>query len=248
MSLRPLLLLAVLAAMIVAACGGASSPSPTATATPPASEAPTTEPTEAPTAEPTDEASVAPSGGPGIDLGEAAEALENIDSYKIVMTIEGETDASVQATIVRQPELAQDITVESAGVQQRIIVIGDSAWMDAGTGSFTEVPASVAGGLSSAFDPITLLGAFSQPSVAAAMEQVGQEERNGVQTTHYRLNEDSPGAALASIPPGGSLEVWLAEEGYLVAMEAVNLNDTTTLVRMDVTDVNSPDNVVEAPE
>jgi hypothetical protein len=245
MQYRPLAVLALLAAMLIAACGGSSSPSPAATGTPPASAAAT--PTAEPTEEPTEEPTAAPTQGGGIDLGAAAEALEGIDSYKISMTIEGATDATVSAIIVRDPELAQDITVGSAGVEQRIIIIGEDAWMDAGTGSFTEVPASVAGGLSSAFDPVTLLGAFNQPAVAAAMENLGQEERNGVQTTHFRLNEDSPGAALASIPPGGSMDVWLAEEGYLVAMEASNLNETTTLVRMDITDVNSPENVVEAP-
>lgn len=243
MQYRTLAVLALLVALLIAACGGSSSPSPAATGTPPASAPASATPTAKPTEEPTEEPS--PSGG--IDLGAAAEALEGIDSYKIAMTIEGATDATVSAIVVRDPELAQDITVESAGVEQRIIIIGDDAWMDAGTGSFTEVPASVAGGLSSAFDPVTLLGAFSQPAVAAAMENLGQEERNGVQTTHFRLNEDSPGAALASIPPGASMDVWLAEEGYLVAMEASNLNETTTLVRMDITDVNSPDNVVEAP-
>jgi hypothetical protein len=244
---RPFAALALLLVMLlIAACGGAASPSPAATGTPvaPASQPPASEPASEP---PTEEPTAGASGSPDIDLGGAAEALENIDSYRIEMVIEGDAPATFSAVIVREPEPAQEITIESAGNRQRIIVIGGEAWMDAGTGEYTAVPAEIAGGLASAFDPVALASGLNQETPPGALVEVGVEDRNGVQATHYRLDPSAPG--LESIPPGAEMDIWIAEDGgYLVGLEATGLADSVTALTMNISDVNSPQNVVQAPD
>jgi len=234
----------LLVAVLLAACGGAASPSPAASGPTPV---PPSEPASPANGTPTAGATDEPSGGADVDLGDAARALEGIDSYRVAMTIEGASDATVAATVIRQPEPAQQFSISSGASTQNIIVIGSQAWLDPGTGSYQPVPGEMAAGLSQAFDPVVLIGGFSNPLLQTGLETVGQEERNGVQTTHYRLDPESLAGQMASLPPDAAMDLWLAEAGYLVAFEASNLDPTTTLVRMDITNINDPANQVDAP-
>jgi hypothetical protein len=235
---------AVLIAFVLAACGATASPTPSAS-TPTSSAAPSSAASQPTASGPSDSGPVA--SAPAIDLEGAAAALEDIDSYKLTISIEGTTATTVEAVIVREPELAQHITSTAGTVTTEIIVIGDQAWVGT-AGIFQSVPVATVGSLASAFDPALMLGQVTQPGMEQALQAVGEEERNGVQTTHYRIDENSPGSGLMSFPPGGVFDLWVAEEGYLVAMEATGLSDAMTSLKMDVTDINSPTNVVEAPE
>jgi hypothetical protein len=228
---------------ILAACGGGASPSPSA----PASASPPASPSAAPSVEPSPSASegALPS-LPPVDLGAAAEALENVDSYRLRMAIEGATTATVEATVVRQPEVAQDITVTNAQGTQHLVLVGDQAWADVGgTGQFTQLPAAAASSLIQAYDPILLVGSINQPGLVQALTEVGRETKNGVETTHYHLDGSSAAGQFASMPPEAVFDVWVADDGYLVSMNATGVGAQS--VQMDITNINDPANVVEAP-
>jgi len=235
---------AVLIAFAVAACGGTASPAPSASS-PASSAAPSSAASQPPASGPAETGPAA--SAPTIDLEGAAAALEDIDSYKLSITTEGAAPTTVEAVIVREPELAQHITSTAGSVTTEIIIIGDQAWVGTG-GIFQSVPIATVGGLANAFDPAVMLGQVTQPGMEQALQPIGDEERNGVQTTHYRIDENSPGSGLMSFPPGGVFDLWVAEEGYMVAMEATGLSDALTSLTLDVTDINNPANVVEAPE
>ena len=242
------LLAMLLVAVLLAACDGAASPTPATTgATSPSPTAAAT-PSEAPTEAPTSAAATDGTGfGPDIDLGAAAAALEGIDSYRISMTTEGAGSVAVEAVVVRSPQAAQQYTITVGPSSQRLILIGEQAWMDPGTGTYAPVPAEVAAGLSSSFDPAVLVGSFNNPMLRMGLESVGRETRNGVETSHYRLDATSPVGQMASLQPGAEMDLWLADEGYLVAFEARGMDPSVPLIRMDVTHINDPTNIVEAP-
>jgi hypothetical protein len=229
--------------LVLSACGPTPSPTASVGASPSASVGvPSAESSTPPASE-----GALPS-VPEIDLDAAAQALADVDSYRLQVQIEGRGAATVAATVVREPELAQDIEITNSQGTQHIILIGDQAWVDAtGTGTFLPVPASAVQALTSAFDPVLLAGGFSQPGVLSGLETVGAEDKNGVPTTHYHLDGSSPMGQAASIPPDGVFDVWVAQEGYLVSLTATGVDPNTPRVQMDVTNINDPANVVEAP-
>ncbi len=96
-----------------------------------------------------------------------------------------------------------------------------------------------------AFDPIMLVGAFSAPGAMMGATEVGTEEKNGAQARHFTVAGDSFVGAAAALPPGSSIEMWIADEGYLVSMSIAGAGAGT--FTMDVTDVNDSSNVVERP-
>ena len=49
----------------------------------------------------------------------------------------------------------------------------------------------------------------------------------------------------AGLPAGASIDLWVADAGYLVALEIAA--DGTTKLGIDVSNVNDPANVVTAP-
>ncbi len=232
---------AILLVFLLAACGAAATPSPSSS-TPAATSAAPASPSDAPSEEPSEEPS-----GTEVDLEAAAQALENVDSYKLSFVVEGASDATVDAVIIRDPEPAWHYTTVTGGQTAEIIIIGDQAWLGTG-GEFQNVPASTVSGMIQPFDLVLLMGQMNQPGVAEALQEEGPEEKNGVPTTHYIIDENSPGVGAASFPPGASFDLWIADEGYLVALEALGTGSGVDRLSINVTDVNSSDNVVEAPE
>ena len=69
-----------------------------------------------------------------------------------------------------------------------MIVIGDEAWLDSGDG-FEPVPAALASSMLLAFDPIILASGFANAGAWNGATQVGTEEHNGVETSHYRIDD-----------------------------------------------------------
>lgn len=225
------------AAILVAACGGATTSSaPTdAPSTAPESAAPTTAPT-ADAASPSASAGIAL---PSFDLSGMLESLEGIDSYRVAITAGGAPVYS--ATVVTKPVLSRDITASG----QRIVIIGEEAWIDSGDG-FTVVDPSMAQAIFGLYDPAVLIGAFAQPGAMTGAGEVGSEEKNGVQARHFRVDASSMIGAIASMPPGSAVDIWVAEDGgYLVSMAVTGLAEGD--FSMDVTNVNDPANVVERP-
>lgn len=249
--------LLALLALIVAACGGTASPSPSspvATATP----SPTAAPTESGSDEPD------PSGS-AVDLSGTADALAALDSYVVTMEVSGLVPAAsagqsvtMTSMVVQGDEPAAKFTISGAAGAPagglNIIVVGDEAWIDPGTGAYIKSPGGAADfeSMFLALSPAVLVAEFS--GAQAGILKVGDEDRNGVPTEHFRLDaSESPEAALAAGIGDGIFELWVARDGgYLVAMRfdgTYDVNGTATAVAMsiDVSDINNPANVIDVP-
>jgi hypothetical protein len=229
---RLLLLIAALA-LVVAACGGSASPAPSSAAS--AEPTPTAEPTDEPTAEPTDSGEP---GGDGPDVGGAAAALEDLSSYQIDISISGvlptasgSSGITMSALVDRENDAA-DFTMSgfeglpTAGSGLRVIVIGEDAWLDLGTGTFVATPggASTYGDLVDSLSPTELLGGLDTEDFSS-LPAVGREEKNGLATTHYHADGSNPQFA-ANFGPDGVTDVWIADDGgYLVSMTVSGTTD-----------------------
>ncbi len=145
------------------------------------------------------------------------------------------------AVVVTKPVLSRDVTLQDG---TRIVVIGDEAWV--GTGDeLQSAPAAMTTPMLAAFDPVMLVGAFSAPGAMTGATEVGTEEKNGVQAKHFSIASDSFVGSIASMPPGSSIELWVAEAGYLVSMSVEGIGEGS--FSMDVTNVNDAANAVERP-
>ena len=226
-------------ALLIAACGGtAETTAPTTTAAPisaaPATPAPTTGGADP---SPSDAVAI-----PTFDIGGLVTNLEDFESYRVSIATNGV--AQYQATVVTKPVLSRDVTLQDG---TRIVAIGDEAWMGSGD-TLQSVPVSMTAGLLSAFDPVMLAGAFASPGAMTGADDLGTEQKNGVSARHYRIEAGSMVGSLASMPPGSSIDLWIADEGYLTSMAVVGMDAGVGSFTLDVTNVNDPANSVERPD
>lgn len=234
-----------IAALTLAACGGG-----TATTNPDGTAAPTSAPTATPdggTPAPTtapDPNATPDIALPSFDPTALLQNLEGIDSYRVAVSTNGEL--GYQATVVTKPVLARDILLGADDDAQRIVVIGDEAW--SGTGDeLVAMPSELATSMLAAFDPMLLFGGFAQAGAWQGAADQGTEERNGVQTRHFHIDDASFLGAVGGMPAGASIDAWIAEDGgYMVALEIVNGEGDGFIV--NVTDVNDPSITVERPD
>lgn len=228
-------------AIAIAACGGTTT-SPSATSGSGASSAPTTAPATATPAASSATASAAPSfpiAIPSFDIGQLTAGLENVDSYKVSISVNGEEQ--IKGIVVTKPELARDYTLKDG---TRVVVIGDKAWMAQAGGTLTSVPGALVTGMFAAFDPTLLVGAFSGPQWAASSLDQGKEQKNGVEATHYHI-DSTTAAGMTSFPSGGNVDLWVSDEGILVALEATGFPSGDLSIQ--VTAIDDPANKVETP-
>ena len=228
-------------ALVLAACGGSTaSGAPTATggtngAT--AAPAPSTGAVET---------SAASDGGfpsfaiPSFDLSELTAGLANVDSYRVVISTGGKEQYS--GTVVTKPVLSRDLLI---GGETRVVVIGDEAWVGQSGQPLQPVPAAMATGIFAAFDPTLLVGAFSGPQWAASAANQGTESKNGVNATHYRIDGTTVATGFSGLPAGATIDSWVADEGYLVALETTGFPSGDLSIQ--VTGVDDPANKVERP-
>jgi hypothetical protein len=241
-STRAAACLALVVAVVVAACSGSTgSAAPSAAATSAASAPP---PAPAGTAAPSTGGAIGglpslPIAIPSFDIGALTAGLANVDSYKVAITLGN--DQSLTGTVVTKPVLSRDYTMKDG---THIIVIGDQAWVGKGSATPQRVPGAMATALFSMFDPTLLVGAFSGPATAAGSTNQGKETKNGVQATHYHV-DSTTAAGLSGIPSGATVDLWIADEGYLVALEAKGFPNGDFTIQ--VTDVDDPANKVVAP-
>jgi hypothetical protein len=262
-----LLSLSVIAVLAVAACGGsAASSAPSGAAAEsipaPASEAPATAapPSQAP-------ASASPAAA-GPDVGAAAQALDNIERYALEIratglpqVAAGEGEITMSGVVDRENDAYQLDVTGIAGLGAlggasgiSFIAIGDDVWIGTDGQTFIKTP-----GASAMVQPIreglapgTLLN-MVPAGAADNMAAVGQEDKNGVATTHYHVTgADSPGVA-EGLGPDGVVDLWIADDGgYVVSMVVdgvidVNGTDTTMSWAMDISRINDETISIEAP-
>jgi hypothetical protein len=244
----PLVLLMVLA-IAVAACGGNKG---------------TTAPGSSATAGSSAEATEQPSsGGGGADLSGAGSKFSNINSYKFSMTIlssdltsslsaltGGSANAAIvfSGTVIAKPEKAADISIGTL----RIIEVGGQQYMDLGSGTFISTPVTGTS-MADSFSPAEMFSSVVDASTARDFDKVGTENKNGVSADHYTANA----AALAEFgkmtdvtADNWTADLWIATDGgYPVSMAIVGKNAGTVVyeILFDITNVNDPANKVTAP-
>lgn len=261
-----LLAMSAAAALALAACGGSvstTSPSETAAVSeapasvaPPAAEAP---PTYVPAAS-------AAAGGP--DVNAAAAALDDIDKYALNIKVSGLLETASEAdgitmngTVDREAGAYQFDMSGVAGLEDlgggsavSFVVIGPDAWISTGDGNFIKAPGGAAmfGSLEQTLAPGTLIGSIPPGSLNNLLA-VGQEDKNGVATTHYHVTgADAPQVA-EGLGPDSVVDLWIADDGgYIVSMAidgVVPVDGTATPVTMsmDVSRVNDESIAIEAP-
>jgi hypothetical protein len=257
-------------AILVAACGGSSSSaasSAAASAAPGASQAPAASTGASAAAASTDT-------GAGASLNPIA-ALSDLTSYKLklVLASSGTTgglgafgNISMSGTVVLKPVKAADVTLDlggpaaspgasaAAATGMRIVEVNGKTWVDIGSGTLTPSTDTSSTSMVDSFSPDKLMGSTS--SYISDMKSVGDETKNGMATTHYQADEKTLAAAAAGLAffglpnPKWSWDVWIAKDGgYVVSYSMNGTGDggATMTMSLDITDVNSPSNVVATP-
>lgn len=217
---------------------------------------PTDPPDEVPTARPE------PFGN-GPDIEDAANALVDLDSYRVTVLVTGlvpssapDGSVSMTSTIVQGSLPAAQFTIVGAdgleGGRLQAIVIGDEAWLRSGTGRWTKSPGGAADfdAAFTAMSPIDLASGFE--SLSPILQLAREETKNGIGTMHYHVLAADPAAAAAGLT-SGSVDVWLASKHrYLVSLAVagewdVDATPTPVTLRIDVSRVNDVSNEVRPP-
>jgi hypothetical protein len=256
--------LVLLAAALLAGCDAMIAP-PTAR---PSREVSTPEPTARPTPTEVDEFETLPPDDASpepADFVAAAEALTDLDSYRVSVSTRGIVPAStadgvvsMASTLVQGDEPAAKFVLTGAdgfaGGRLEAIVIGDRAWLREGAGSWKESPGGAAD-FDAAFtsmSPAELLVEFE--SLAPLLTSLGTERRNGIRSEHRHGDSRSSLAFEDAGLVDGVVDVWQATSGgYLVAVRIDGSwldddgNPVRTTLRIDVTKVNDPSNKVSPP-
>lgn len=239
MNHRPLIRLSaalIIPALLLAACGGATS-SPSLGASAPAPSTGIALPSGL--ALPSDLAI------PSFDLSGLVGNLKNVDSYKVAIVSGGETYGG---TVITKPVAARDLYIGEGSDATHIVTIGDEAWMGTGDGPLESAPSGLIAGFIPLFDPAVLLSVFANEGILQFADNLGQEDKNGQPTTHYKVDVSKiPNLAALGMPAGAAIEMWVADDGYLVSFVAKDFGGSGSDLVMDVTDVNDPANVVERP-
>ncbi|MEO8461866.1 MAG: hypothetical protein ABI555_01520 [Chloroflexota bacterium] len=264
------LALAATMALLLVACGGSASQAPSTAGPSPAGPTETAA-TEAPSSD-TGAASTEPGGG-SLDFSGAATNLENADSYKFSVETQtasaDSTDTSAGSTVftgivINKPDKAQTLDLidkdASGNVtdQTSYILLPERAFVRSGAEDpWQEIPAAQAEMFTqalTAFRPEQLFSLYFVPGVADNT-RVGDEQKNGVATTHYKGGEGIGAilSAIAGVSGTWSSDVWISKDGgYLVHSEASVVASADSsgggfAVVVDISDINSATNVVKAP-
>ena len=183
---------------------------------------------------------------PSFDLSGLITNLENVDSYKIAINTGDAT--SYSGTVVTKPVLSRDLYIGTGDSATHVVTIGDESWIGEGDGPLESAPTAMVASLIPLFDPSILLAAFANQGMLSFADNLGREDKNGQSTTHYKVELSKvPQLAALGMPPGATLETWVADDGYLVSFIATDFGGAGVNLAVDVTNVNDPANVVETP-
>ena len=194
----------------------------------------------------------------------AADALSDLDSYRVVITTRGIVPATTPGGSVGMTSLLVQGDAPAArfvmtgadgfaGGRLEAVVIGDEAWLKEGSGAWTKSPGGAAD-FDAAFttmSPSELAAGFD--TLSPALRRIGSERRNGIASQHFRADSTDPIASDAGLVDG-SVDLWRATSGgYLVALDLDGswlADDGTarrTTLRIDVGHVDDRSNVVSPP-
>jgi len=240
---RSLPALGLVSVLLVAACGGSASQSPSPGSSASVAPGETSGPGDSGAPAPTEGSAGTSVPGDGSEaFGAATTALDALDSYAFRVEITsssttGSTTTSsrtmMSGVVVNGPEEASSLLqgeLDDAGNMtsgSEIVIIGAEAWLRSlpGEEPWTAIPAAQAGAFvqsMAAFRPEQMFSLYFA-GVGGNFEVVGTETKNGVETTRYK-GDEAVGAmlgAIAGFQGSWSSEVWIANDGgYLVRSEA----------------------------
>ena len=116
------------------------------------------------------------------------------------------------------------------------------------------MPVATVATLTDVLAPEKLFASFKNQEAFKYLTAVGSESKNGVQATHYHVDDQTPlPPGSETIPPGAIGDVWVSEDGYLVALEFSGANTDVAgqgkidSMKIEVTHVNDPALTVEQP-
>jgi hypothetical protein len=201
--------------------------------------------------------------GSGPDLVDAANALADLDSYRVAVVARGLVPATtpngsvtMTSTLVQGTKPAAQFRMTGVdgftGGRLEAIVIGDQAWLKEGAGGWVKSPGGAAD-FDAAFttlSPIELVGEFE--GLGGAIRRTATETRNGRRSIRYHADAGDAVATEAGLSKG-SVDAWFAASGgYLVGLVIDGTWDldgtpTRVVLRIDVTRVNDKPNRVSAP-
>lgn len=276
-SLAATSLLAVMAVVGLAACGGESPApaTPTPSPVPPTATTEAATPTTAAAEQPTSATAEGTSGpltGPVADLlRKAAEAMQGVKSYHGTL----ETSAggvTAKGDFDFQAPDQMHMTLNTAAGTTEIIIIGNDSYAKApGTNDYTQLPAGTMSGVNSGASPSQISALLN---TAESGQVVGDEQIQGVDTTHIQFTYDqtkaisemaiaagqptpTPNAALGDLGKA-TVDAWIEKSTsyirqYKVAAEsgaAGQTNTTLTLSKFNETvtpPIEKPSNVSTLP-
>jgi hypothetical protein len=215
-------------------------------------------------------ASVQPAGNDPIG------ALASLTSYKISfgMASMGTSgglssmgNITMDGTIIVKPDPAADVTMTigagapdpsasasaAPGITMHIIEKGGKSWNDA-TGAMTLQTDPSSTSLVDSLSPSKLLSGMGD--YTSKMKSAGDEQKNGIATTHLQADTSTLTDAAAALAALGltnakwTWDVWVAKDGgYAVSYVMKGTGDAgaTMSITMDLKDVNSSANTVTTP-
>ena len=147
-----------------------------------------------------------------------------------------------------KPVISRDLYIGEGDSATHIVTIGDESWMGTGTGPLQSAPSAIVASMLPLFDPSVLLSLFANASILEYADNLGTETKNGQPTTHYKVDVSKiPNMATLGILDTAAIEMWVADDGYLVSFSATDLGAAGKDLAIDVTNVNDPANVVAHP-
>ncbi|MFA1539169.1 LppX_LprAFG lipoprotein [Actinomadura monticuli] len=139
-------------------------------------------------------------------LGRAAQAMGALKSVGFSLESDGKTPVIVKGgdmKLLRSGDAQGTLTIEQQGqnVEMKVVALGDSIYLDAGTGGWRKLPKALAASVydpSAVLDPrrgIPMLLSSAKAPVAQAVEKVDGAEA-------YRVGAKLPKAQIAGLIPG----------------------------------------------
>jgi len=185
-------------------------------------------------------------------IGAAVNAFSSIKSYKFAITMKGGTygdmlgSAGMTGTVVVDPP-ASDVTIMGMEVRE----VGGKSYVKMGDSWVASTDKSTSS-LADSLSPQKMFGSYLGTGEADGYKAVGDEQKNGVSTTHYTASADilSQYGSLLGVTGGTwTADVWVAKDGgYPVSMKIASTGGSSEfLMSIDITNINDPANAITAP-
>ncbi|MBE1535064.1 LppX_LprAFG lipoprotein [Actinomadura algeriensis] len=188
-------------------------------------------------------------------LQRAAQAMADLKSVAFTVTTQDETPIMVKGgdlKLLRNGDAEGTLTIEQSGhaVEMKVVAVGDSIYLDAGTGGWRKAPKALAATMydpSAVLDPergiASLLSSLRAPK-AEAVEEVGGKEAYRVAAT---LPQDRIGGLIPGINADLRGQVWVnKDDGRLVKVRGA-FPDGKGAVVIEFTEFDAPYEI-SAPE